>query len=98
MQKMDISNLQPISNEPVLLLKNARIQDMFSLSQGKHIKIIAQIGNRDFECVWWRRGDLKNTITFGQEYDIAFRPSINLWNGKENLQLVVEDMRPTDTN
>ncbi len=80
--------------EPVLLLKKARIQDMFSLSQGKHIKIIVQIGNRDFECVWWRRGDLKNTITFNQEFDIAFTPAINLWKGKENLQLVVEDMRP----
>jgi hypothetical protein len=71
---------------------------MFSLSQGKHIKLVVQIGNRNFECVWWRRGDLKNIITFNQEFDIVFKPSINLWNGKENLQLIVEDMRPVSEN
>ena len=65
---------------------------------GKHIKLVVQIGNRNFECVWWRRGDLKNIITFNQEFDIVFKPSINLWNGKENLQLIVEDMRPVSEN
>jgi single-stranded-DNA-specific exonuclease len=92
-----ISEIGPFGEEnpePLLLLQNARIKEMFSLSQGKHIKIVVQIGSRDFECVWWRRGDLKDVITFNQVYDIAFKPSLNPWNGRENLQLVVEDMRP----
>lgn len=96
-----ISEIGPFGEknpEPLLLLKKARIKDMFSLSQGKHIKIVVQIGNRDFECVWWRRGDLKNAITFNQRVDIVFKPSINLWNGKQNLQLVIEDMRPALEN
>jgi single-stranded-DNA-specific exonuclease len=79
--------------EPVLMLKNARVREMFALSGGKHLKIIVQVGSRDFECVWWRKGELGNIITFDKMYDIAFVPSLNLWNGKENLQLVVEDVR-----
>jgi single-stranded-DNA-specific exonuclease len=81
--------------EPVLLLKKARIKEIFSLSQGKHIKLIIQIGNRELECVWWRNGDLRNSITFNDYFDIAFKPSINLWKGTENLQLVVEDLGPS---
>jgi single-stranded-DNA-specific exonuclease len=83
--------------EPVLMLKNATTRDIFSLSQGQHIKLIMQSGSREFECVWWRKGEFKNIITFNSSFDIAFKPSLNLWNGKENLQLVVEDMRESHT-
>ena len=62
----------------------------------KHIKLIFQAGGRDFEGVWWGRGDLKNVIAFDRYYDVVFKPSINLWNGNENLQLVIEDMRESE--
>ena len=55
-----------------------------------------QAGGRDFETVWWGRGDLKNDIFFDRCYDIVFKPAINLWNGNENLQLVIEDMKESD--
>ena len=83
--------------EPTLLLKKAKMKEIFSLSQGKHIKMVVQCGNRDLECVWWRRGELKNIISFNSYYDIVFKPAINLWRGTENLQLVVEDLRPALT-
>lgn len=79
--------------EPVLLIKKARIKEMFSLSQGRHLKFFVQIGNHEFECIWWRKGDLKDVISFNTHYDIAFKPSLNLWNGRETLQLIVEDVK-----
>jgi single-stranded-DNA-specific exonuclease len=82
--------------EPVLLLEDASMREIFSLSQGQHLKLIVQVGYRDFECVWWRKGELKNNITFNKNFDIAFKPSINLWNGKKSLQLVVEDIKESN--
>ena len=79
--------------EPVLLLTKAIIKEIIPLSQGKHLKIFVQKGNRSLECLWWGKGDYKDEIKFEDEVDIAFRPSINLWNGLARLQLVVEDMR-----
>jgi single-stranded-DNA-specific exonuclease len=82
--------------EPMLILNNIRLRDIFPLSQGKHIKLIFQAGGRDFEGVWWRRGDIKDVVAFDHYYDVVFKPSINLWNGNENLQLVIMDMRETE--
>ncbi len=82
--------------EPVLVLNKARLRDIFPLSQGRHIKLMFQAGGRDFECVWWGRGELRNVVAFDHHYDIVFKPSLNLWNGNENLQLVVEDMRESE--
>jgi len=94
-----ISDIGPFGEEnpePVLLLRNVRMKEIFTLSQGKHMKMIVQSGNRDLECVWWRSGDLKNSISFNDYFDIAFKPAINLWKGSENLQLVVEDLKLSD--
>jgi single-stranded-DNA-specific exonuclease len=82
--------------EPMLILNNMRLRDIFPLSQGKHIKLIFQAGGCDFEGVWWRRGDIKDVVAFDHHYDVVFKPSINLWNGNENLQLVIVDMRETE--
>ena len=94
-----IQNIGPYGEgnpEPVLVMKKARLRNIFPLSNGRHLKLMFQAGGRDFETVWWGRGDLKNDIFFDRCYDIVFKPAINLWNGNENLQLVIEDMKESD--
>ena len=39
------------------------------------------------------KGELKNFIKFGSSVDIAFKPSINIWNGAKKIQFVIEDMQ-----
>jgi single-stranded-DNA-specific exonuclease len=94
-----IQNIGPYGEgnpEPILAMTGIRLRDIFPLSKGRHIKLMFQAGGRDFEGVWWGRGDLKNVVVFDRHYDIVFKPSINLWNGNENLQLVIEDMRESE--
>lgn len=96
-----IQNIGPFGEgnpEPVLILKNVRLRDIFPLSQGKHLKLIFQSAGRDFEGVWWRRGEIKDSVAFDHYYDVVFKPSINLWNGNEKLQLVIEDMKESEDN
>ena len=40
---------------------------------------------------------MKDVVAFDRYYDVVFKPSINLWNGNENLQLVIEDMQESQT-
>ena len=82
--------------EPVLVIEKAQIQDMKLLSNGKHLKLYAQKGNQIFECVWWRAGEYKDSLVFREVVDLAFRLSINSWQGVERLQLVVEDIRKSE--
>ncbi len=83
--------------EPVFALMNAKIRDIFAMSGGKHLKLNIEKGNQKFECVWWGAGEYKDNIRFGQEIDLAFKMNINNWQGRERLQLVVEDIRPAQS-
>ena len=80
--------------EPVIAMENVKISDIRLMGQNKHLKILITKGSHEFECVWWQRGDLKNDIKFGLTADIAFKPSINVWNGARKIQFIVEDLRP----
>ena len=91
----DIENVGPFGEEnpePYLLMENAVIRDIRLLSEGKHIKMVVQKGNRNFECIWWRSGEFKDAIRFGALCDIVFRMNINVFQGRSRLQLTVEDM------
>jgi single-stranded-DNA-specific exonuclease len=80
--------------EPILLLENARIRDIFSPLQGRHLKFTIEKAGRRVECVWWSKAEYKDAIRFQMPVDVAFRPSLNLWEGYRRLQLVVEDIKP----
>jgi single-stranded-DNA-specific exonuclease len=82
--------------EPVLLLEDAKIRDIFSPLQGRHLKFTIEKGGRRIECVWWGRAEYKDLICYKMPVDLAFRPSINLWEGRRKLQLVIEDLRPRE--
>jgi single-stranded-DNA-specific exonuclease len=78
------------------MLRDLVVKDMQLIGQGNHLKLFLQTGNFSFECVWWGKGELKDEIKFGANVDIAFRPSLNVWNGFTRMQLVLEDMAPAD--
>jgi single-stranded-DNA-specific exonuclease len=82
--------------EPLLLIEQVRIKDIIPLSQGKHLKFVVQKGGRHMECVWWGSGIYKDEVRFNEEMDLVFKPSINLWDGREKLQLVIEDLKYSD--
>ncbi len=75
-------------------MANATITRTFSMSGGKHLKLILEKGGREFEAVWWNHGSLPEGLEYRQAADCVFTPQSNTWNGKTNLQLVLEDLRP----
>ncbi len=80
--------------EPVLMIEKVFVRDIFILSEGKHLKFVVEKNGAKYECVWWNRGNLKDALTFGMQINVAFRPSINTWNGGRRIQLTVEDIQP----
>jgi len=79
---------------PLLGLLGARVQRIFSLSDGKHLKLWLEAGGRRHEAVWWQQGAAAAELRYGQALDLAFEPTVNTWNGRSELQLRVEDLRP----
>jgi single-stranded-DNA-specific exonuclease len=79
--------------EPVLALDNVSLQRIFTLSDGKHLKFNVQKNGQSYECVWWNQGKQIQALQNTTLVDIAFKPEINIWQGRENLQLCIEDVR-----
>jgi len=79
--------------EPVIAMEKVKIVDIMQIGKGKHLKLFITKGSQEFECIWWQKGELKNLIKFGMTVNIAFKPSINIWNGSRKIQFVIEDMQ-----
>lgn len=78
--------------EPVFLLKDLLIKQIIQLTEGKHLRLILEKDNQNFEAVWWNSNSFKDIIRFNQRINLVFRMDINSWKGSEKLQLVVDDM------
>jgi len=57
----------------------------------QHVKMWVTDGGGTCEAVWWRVGD--QALPVG-EFDLAFAPQINPYNGRHTVQLKVLDWRP----
>jgi len=79
---------------PVLGLFAARIQRIFDIGDGKHFKCWVEAHGCRLEVLWWSHGRQASLHRVGDEVDLAFEPRVNNWNGRMELQLVLEDMRP----
>jgi single-stranded-DNA-specific exonuclease len=57
----------------------------------QHVKMWVTEGGPPFEAVWWGAGN--ESLPVGQ-FDLAFTPQVNEFNGRTNIQLKVLDWRP----
>jgi single-stranded-DNA-specific exonuclease len=57
----------------------------------QHVKMWVTDGGGSGEAMWWRAGD--QSLPVGQ-FDLAFAPQINAYNGRRTVQLKVLDWRP----
>ncbi|MFA7332315.1 MAG: single-stranded-DNA-specific exonuclease RecJ [Candidatus Delongbacteria bacterium] len=81
---------------PRLGLFGAQVERVFQMSQGKHLKLWLQAEGRRAEAVWWKHGPQAERIRYGQQVDVVFELGLNHWNGRTELQLVLEDLRPAE--
>ncbi|MDP2361790.1 MAG: single-stranded-DNA-specific exonuclease RecJ [bacterium] len=79
---------------PRLGIFQARVERFFEIGGGKHLKCWVQAEGRRLEAVWWSQGAAAASYQVGQEVDLAFAPQVNSWNGRTELQLVIEALRP----
>jgi single-stranded-DNA-specific exonuclease len=79
--------------EPVFAIDKVTLEKIFTLSGGRHLKFFVQKNGRSYECVWWNQGKYVTMLQNLNSFDIAFRPELNVWQGRENIQLCIEDIR-----
>jgi len=60
-------------------------------AEKQHVKLWVKDDSTTHEAIWWRAGD--KSLPVG-EFDLAFAPQVNDYNGRRAVQLKVLDWRP----
>lgn len=93
----DVSALEPTGSEnPDVLFcsRNCQVRNVRTLSEGQHLKMNLHTGDRDWEGIAFRQGYWLNNLT--PEIDIAYYFDVNVWNGRQTLQLNIRDIKPSE--
>lgn len=78
---------------PLFLLKNLKIHSIRALSEGKHLKLSLKDDNYWIDSIGFNLGYLSDEYRIGDKVDIVGTLEINSFNGRENLQINLKDIR-----
>ena len=78
---------------PIFLFKNLKIDSIRSLSEGKHLKLTLKSDKYIINAIGFNIGKLVNEYVIGDKVEIAGVLEINEFNGMENIQINIKDIR-----
>lgn len=92
----ELELLQPYGEAnkmPVFMIKNLKIQAIRTLSEGKHLKL--KLGQESYviDAIGFGIGEWAEEYLIGDKVDVIGSLEINSFNGIEQVQLVIKDMR-----
>ncbi len=95
----DISVLSPFgegNREPVFMTENLTVKEMWMLGNGHHLKLLltGPGASQPVAAIGFGMDIFDGLIGPGDRVDVAYSLDINSWNGQENLQLKIRDIRP----
>ena len=90
--------LEPCGNgcpKPVLVLKNAIIDRMGQVGNGRHMRLTLHCGRYSFNAIYFSATPESASVAVGDVVDVAFQPNINNFRNESSVQLNVLDLRPS---
>lgn len=66
--------------------------------EGAHLKVLVRDGHTILDGIGFNLGAYADEVATTRDIDVAFKPGINEWNGKTNLQLKIKDLQPAKGN
>ncbi len=99
----------PGNEAPLFMVPNCTIERAVAVGKGAHLKMNLNTGSSAAraggstrssrqirDAVWWGQGELAGRLRGGDRVDVACIMEANTWNGRTQVQLVLEDMRPAE--
>lgn len=99
-QARELDLLEPFGTgnpPPVFLLEDATIQQITALSGGKHTRLTLYAEGRLFPALWFGMPTVSLPVQTGDRVDVLFQLNINEYQGVESLQLILQDLRRSET-
>lgn len=81
------------NQEPLFLIKNLKINSIRALSEGKHLKVGLREDKYIIDAIGFNMGEFSEKFMIDDKVDVIGSLSINSFNGIENMQIILKDMR-----
>jgi len=82
------------NNIPIFLLNGLKVLSIRKVgSNGGHLKMYLEKDNKKFDAIGFNLGDFCGKINTGDKINIVFELINNKWNGSEELQLKIIDLK-----
>ncbi len=95
----EIKHMAPFGHcnpDPVLACTEATLVSCREIGKnGGHLKMVVRDRETILDAIAFRMASCMDEIAASSEVDLAFFPSINLWQGRRNLQLEIKNIRPS---
>jgi single-stranded-DNA-specific exonuclease len=92
----ELSLLEPYGEAnkvPLFLIRNLKIQSIRTLSEGKHLKVRLGQDSYMIDAIGFGIGEWAESYLIGDKVDVVGSLEVNSFNGNEQVQLVIKDMR-----
>jgi single-stranded-DNA-specific exonuclease len=96
-----LARLEPTGYDnplPRLLCRNVRIRDLRTMGAGRHLRMIVESDTQRpvLDAVAFQQGAWANQLQIGDRVDLVFQLESNEWQGRQSLQMNIQDMRHAD--
>ncbi len=94
----DLDSLQPFGHgnpQPVFMIQNARLDGIYSLSNGKHLRLNFTTNDISFSAVYFCMEYKRFCYRVGQTLNLVVRIEKNTYQGTEKADIYIIDIRPT---
>lgn len=93
----EMETLKPFGSgnpEPLLVSSDLQVTSIRNVGKkNEHVKLEVSNGEVEAECIGFKLAEKFAQLKQGDCIDLLFSPQINRWNGSENIQLVLSDVR-----
>lgn len=90
-----LSLLEPFgmcNEEPVFVLKNVPIQKIYTLSEGKHLKIDIEFSHVKISALYFQKGSLYEELKEKKSLNLVGSLSINVFRNQKNINFMIKDI------
>ena len=99
-QAEELERLEPFgvgNPTPSFVLRDAVLHRVIPLGGGKHTKLTLYKDGQMLQAIWFSTSSAKLPAVVGDAVDILFQLNVNDYQGVRTLQLILQDLRPSET-
>ena len=98
----DLNRLKPFghgNHRPIFALRNVELvaPPRRVGKTGDHLQLFIRQGDATMKAIAFGAGELFEKLTTGRKIDLAFEPTLNTYNGYQNVELEIKDVQFPDT-